>query len=55
MDIFWYLLGDLFRLIFFVVPFFGLFINKLFIAVGFVAFFLWCAYMNKHQVTEKFD
>jgi hypothetical protein len=55
MDIIWYFIGDLFRLIFSVVPFFGLWINKLLIVVGFVAIVYWMNYMKNHKTVEKWD
>jgi hypothetical protein len=55
MDAIWYLIGDFFRLTFTVVPFFGLWFNKLLIAIGFIAFLGWLWYMNKHKTVEKFD
>lgn len=50
---FWYFLGDLFQSIFKVVPFFGLWFNKLLIVIGFIAFFSWLAYMRRHPDAEK--
>lgn len=55
MDILWYLIADLFRLVFKVVPFFGLWFNKALIVIGFIAFFIWLRYMSKHKTVEKFD
>jgi hypothetical protein len=55
MDAIWYLIGDFFKLTFTVVPFFGLWFNKLLIVTGFVAFVLWLRYMSKHKTIEKFD
>jgi hypothetical protein len=55
MDAIWYFIGDLFRLIFLVVPFFGLWLNKALIVIGFIAFFLWCRYMAQNKTVEKFD
>ena len=55
MDIIWYAIGDFFRLIFSVVPWFGEWLNKGLIVVGFVATFYWLNYMKNHKTTEKFD
>ena len=55
MDIIWYWIGDFFRFIFSVVPFFGLWLNKALIVVGFIAFVLWLRYMKDHKTVEKFD
>ena len=55
MDSIWYLTADLFRLIYTVVPFFGLWINKALIIVGFIAFIWWLNEMRKDQNVEKFD
>jgi hypothetical protein len=55
MDFFWYLIGDIFRFIFTTVPFFGMFINKLLIVVGFVAICYWLNYMKNHKTVEKWD
>lgn len=52
---FWYFLGDLFQGIFKFVPFFGLWFNKFLIVIGFVAFFSWLWYMNKHKEVTKWD
>ena len=52
---FWYFLGDLFEAIFKVVPFFGLWINKLLIVVGFIAFVGWLRYMSKNKEVTKWD
>jgi hypothetical protein len=52
---FWYCLRDAFEALFTIVPTLGLFINKLLIAIGFVAFFAWMNYMSKHKSVEKFD
>jgi hypothetical protein len=49
MSAIWYLLGELFTAIFSIVPFFGLWFNKLLILIGFVAFFLWLRYMALHS------
>lgn len=51
----WYFLRDVFEGIFKVVPFFGLFFNKLLILIGFIAFFGWMWYMTKNQSVEKID
>jgi hypothetical protein len=55
MDAIWYLIGDLFRLIFSTVPFFGLWINKALIVIGFIAFILWLRHMANNKTVEKFD
>lgn len=52
---FWYFLGDMFESIFKVVPFFGLWFNKLLIVLGFIAYFFWLRYMSKQNEVEKFD
>ncbi len=52
---FWYFIGDIFEAIFTIVPFFGLWLNKALIVVGFVAFFGWLWYMNKHKEVTKWD
>lgn len=51
----WYFLRDVFEGLFKIVPFMGLFFNKLLIAIGFGAFFAWMWYMNKHKSVEKID
>jgi hypothetical protein len=51
----WYLIADFFKLIFTVVPFFGLWFNKALIVIGFVAFIGWLRYMSQHQTVEKWD
>jgi hypothetical protein len=51
----WYFLRDVFEGIFKIVPFLGLFFNKLLIAIGFCAFFGWMWYMNKNKSVEKID
>jgi hypothetical protein len=55
MDAIWYLIADFFRLIFSIVPFFGIWLNKFLIIIGFVAFFWWLNYMKHHKNVEKFD
>jgi hypothetical protein len=55
MDAIWYLIGDFFRIVFTVVPFFGLWFNKVLMVIGFVAFVLWLRHMKNHQIEEKFD
>ncbi|MFM8432922.1 MAG: hypothetical protein ACKOA1_09010 [Bacteroidota bacterium] len=52
---FWYFLRDVFEGLFTVVPFIGLFLNKILIAIGFFAFFGWLWYSSKNQSVEKFD
>lgn len=52
---FWLFLGDLFQAIFKVVPFFGLWMNKLLIVIGFIAFFGWLRYMIQHKEVTKWD
>ena len=53
---FWYFLGDIFQAIFdHIVPFLSGWINKALIVVGFIAFFSWLWYMNKHKEVTKWD
>lgn len=55
MDAVWYFIGDLFQGIFKVVPFFGLFFNKLLIVIGFIAFFAWLRYMAQNKEVTNWD
>lgn len=55
MDGFWYFIGDVFQGIFKLVPFLGLFLNKLLIVVGFIAFFSWLRYMSQNKEVTKWD
>ena len=55
MDGFWNLIAKFFEAIFSVMPWIGLWFNKLLIVIGFVSFFLWVGYMSRQKETEKFD
>ena len=55
MTAFWNFLGDLFTGFFRFVPFFGLWMNKLLIVIGFIAFVLWLRYMAKNKEVTKWD
>ncbi len=55
MDFIWYSIADFFRLCFSVVPFFGIWLNKFLILVGFVAVCYWLNYMKNHKTVEKWD
>jgi hypothetical protein len=55
MDAVWYFIGDLFQGIFKIVPFFGLFLNKVLIVIGFIAFFLWLRYMSQNKEVTNWD
>jgi len=55
MDAIWHFIGDFFQGIFEVVPFIGLWFNKMMIGIGFVAFILWLSYMSKQKEEQKFD
>lgn len=52
---FWNFLGEFFTAIFKLVPFFGLWFNKLLIVIGFIAFFSWLNYMRKNKEVEDFN
>ena len=52
---FWNFLGAFFQGIFKLVPFFGLFLNKVLIVVGFIAFFYWLSQMAKDKEVTKWD
>ena len=52
---FWFFLRDAFQALFSIVPTLGLFVNKMLIAIGFIAFFAWMNYMTKNKSVEKFD
>jgi hypothetical protein len=55
MDAVWYFIASFMEGIFRFVPFVGLWFNKLLIAIGFVAFFLWLNYMSRQKEEQKFD
>jgi len=55
MDAFWNFIAKFFEAIFSVMPWIGLWFNKLLITIGFIAFFLWVRYMSRQKETEKFD
>lgn len=52
---FWYLLADIFQAIFRVMQWIGPVFNGLLIAIGFIAFFSWIAYMSKQKEVTKWD
>jgi hypothetical protein len=55
MDWFWNFLANFFQAIFSVMPFVGLWFNKLLLTIAFIAFFTWLWYMSKQNEVEKFD
>ena len=55
MDGVWKFLAAFFEAIFSVMPWIGLWFNKLLIVIGFVAFFGWVWYMSRQNEIEKFD
>lgn len=55
MTAFWYLIADIFQAIFKIMPWIGLWFNKLLIVIGFIAFFSWIAYMSKQKEVTKWD
>lgn len=55
MDAFWNFIAKVFEAIFSVMPWIGLWFNKLLIAIGFVSFILWVGYMSRQQEIEKLD
>ncbi len=52
---FWNAIGNFFQFIFEIMNAVSPWWNKLLIVIGFVAFFIWLNYMNKHKDMEKFD
>ena len=52
---FWLFIAAIFQAVFHVMPWIGLWFNKLLIAIGFIAFFSWVAYMSKQKEVEKWD
>jgi hypothetical protein len=55
MDGFWNFIAQVFQAIFSVMPWIGLWFNKLLIAIGFISFILWVSYMSRQQEIEKLD
>lgn len=55
MDGFWYFIAGVFEAIFSLMDFMSPWFNKLLIAIGFIAFFLWLRYMSKQKEIENFD
>jgi hypothetical protein len=51
----WNAIGNFFQFLFSIMDAVSPFWNKLLIVIGFVAFFIWLNYMNKHKDVEKFD
>jgi hypothetical protein len=55
MDWFWNSIGWCFEQIFKLMPWMGMWFNKLLIIIGFVSFFGWLWYSSQHKEVEKFD
>ena len=55
MDGFWYFLAHFFQAIFSGMNWVSPWFNKLIIAIGFIAFFIWVSYLSKQKEIEKFD
>jgi hypothetical protein len=55
MDGFWHFIATCFQAIFSLMNHMSPWFNKLLIAIGFIAFFIWLRYMSKQKEIEKFD
>jgi hypothetical protein len=50
---FFYWIADMFEYLFKVLPYFGRFVNILWVIIGFVGTFYWLNYMAKNKTSKK--